>query len=171
MNKTLKTIAWICIALGILGTVVDAGLVIYGRSMLAQRQAAFEEIRSGNTEGSAVLPGRADICIAADKDKDGKPDGGCLDISKLNRLNLPGSNPALGGMMGGRFAGGPGSRLADRRMGGIAFLPLFFFALGPVLAIIGMVILLVNREPKKEPQVVEASTKPEAKTEKSKKKA
>src|SRR5512137_2458925 len=37
MNKTLKTIAWICLTLGLLGMLVDAGALIAGRTMMANR--------------------------------------------------------------------------------------------------------------------------------------
>ena len=38
--------------------------------------------------------------------------------------------------------------LNGRHLGGRGIFPLFFMALGPILAVIGAVILLVNREPK-----------------------
>jgi len=35
MNKTVKTIAWICLVLGLLGLAVDIGLYVRGRAIVA----------------------------------------------------------------------------------------------------------------------------------------
>jgi hypothetical protein len=121
MNKTLKTIAWICLALGLLGMVVDAGAFIVGRTIMSNRQAL---IASGNGPISGNNP-------------------------QLNQPRQPGFRSMMGrgGMMSnfrGRFNGG--------RFGlGVGIFLLFFMALGPVLAIVGTVILLVHREPKNAP--------------------
>ena len=40
------------------------------------------------------------------------------------------------------------SAFNGRHSGGRGFFPLFFVASGPILAVVGAVILLVNREPK-----------------------
>ena len=132
MNKILKTIAWICLALGLLGMVASAGALIVGRTLLANRQA----VQSGDN------PAAGSKCIAEDANKDGKPDGDCL------KLQAPGQ-PGIGGRpirrsmllrLHNNFKG--------RRFGGFGLLPLFFVASGPILAVVGAVILLVNREPK-----------------------
>ena len=149
MNKTLKTIAWICLALGLMGTAVDAGMLVYGRKLAAERQTAIEAIQDANQSGSA--PDGKNTCIAEDADQDGKPDGDCLQLQASGQPGGIGKGqPGFGGQMLGR-----GTRLgmrggfAGRRMAGRGILPLFFLALGPILLVVGAVILLVNREPKK----------------------
>ena len=144
MNKTLKTIAWICIALGLVGTAVDAGMLVFGRKLVADRQTAIETIQKSNQTGNA--PDAKNTCIAEDADKDGKPDGDCL------QLQAPGQPGQLG--FGGRLQQrdtrlGMRGGFAGRRMAGLGILPLLFLALGPILLVAGAVILLVNREPKK----------------------
>ena len=145
MNKTLKTIAWICLALGLLGMVVDAGALIYGRTLMANKQAAFEEVREAVQSGTA--PEAGNRCIAVDANKDGKPDGDCLQSKQPGQPDTGkpgfGGRQGRGGMMANNRGGFNGGRL-----GGRGIFPMFFMALGPVLALIGAVILLVNREPK-----------------------
>ena len=146
MNKTLKTIAWICLALGLLGTAVDAGMLVYGRNLAAVRQTAIDTMRNAKQSGN--VPNAKNTCFAEDADQDGKPDGDCL---KQQAPGQPGTGQfGFGGRillrdtrlgMRGGFAG--------RRMGVRGILPLFFLALGPILLVVGAVILLVNREPKK----------------------
>ena len=140
MNKTLKTIAWICLALGLLGMVASASALIVGRTLLANRQA----VQSGDN------PAAGSKCIAEDANKDGKPDGDCL---KSRAPGQPGQPGAWQLGIGGR----PIRRsmllrlhnnFEGRRFGGFGLLPLFFVASGPILAVVGAVILLVNREPK-----------------------
>jgi len=146
MNKTLKTIAWICLALGLLGTAVDAGLMVAGRNLAAARQIAFDTMQNAKQTGN--VPNSKNTCIAEDADQDGKPDGDCLQQQAPGQpgSGLPGFNRQLKlrdtrmGMRGG---------FAVRRMGARVILALFFLALGPILLVIGAVILLVNREPKK----------------------
>jgi hypothetical protein len=143
MNKTLKTIAWICLALGLLGMAVDAGVLIYGRKLAGERQAAFEEMQAVvQPENDPTAKNR---CIAEDANKDGKPDGDCL---KLQASGQPGQ-PGIGGRLIKRsmmltLRNAPGGR----RFNGFGILPIFFIALGPILAVVGAVILLVNHEPK-----------------------
>ncbi|MCJ7519795.1 MAG: hypothetical protein MUO42_09020, partial [Anaerolineaceae bacterium] len=72
MNKTLNTIAWICLALGLLGMMVDAGALIFGRRLVADRLVAFEEMRASAAKGNT--PSEHNRCIAEDTNKDGKPD-------------------------------------------------------------------------------------------------
>ena len=71
--------------------------------------------------------------------------------SRHGQPGQPGTGqPGFGGQLQQR-----GTRLgmrggfAGRRMAGRGILPLFFLALGPILLVVGAVILLVNREPKK----------------------
>ncbi len=155
MNKTLKTIAWICIALGLLGLVVDAGALMYGRNIVRERQAAFEQMRSAAESGE--VPAAGNRCIAEDANNDGKPDSDCL---KLQQSGQPGS---LGAGQPGAAQQGFGIRqghggmfrsnrpdFESGRFGGQGILLMFFLALGPILVIVGTVILLVNREPKAE---------------------
>ena len=44
MNKTVKTIAWICLVLGLLGLAVDLGAYVFGRSVAVRIQ---ESIKAG----------------------------------------------------------------------------------------------------------------------------
>ncbi len=146
MNKTLKTIAWICLALGLLGTTVDAGILVAGRNLAAARQTAIDTMQNSKQTGN--VPNAKNTCVAEDADQDGKPDGDCL------QQQAPGQPGAGFNGFGGRLQlrhtrlGMRGS-LAGRRMGARGILPLFFLALGPILLLVGAVILLVNREPKK----------------------
>jgi hypothetical protein len=137
MNKTLKTIAWICLALGLLGMAVDTGALVFGRRLVSERQAAFNELRSA--AGS--------LYIAKDENKDGKPDDDCLQLQQPGwpGIRQPGFGiqQGRGGMMFNDRGGFNGAPFAGRGV----FL-LFFIALGPILLIVGAVILLVNREPK-----------------------
>lgn len=148
MNKTLKTIAWICLALGLLGMVVDAGALIYGRKLLANRQAAFEEMHAAVESGNTPTAGNR--CIAEDANNDGKPDGDCLQVQQPGQPGQPGAvQPDFGRQSGrGRIISNMRDRLNGSRMHLRGILPLFLLALGPILAVVGAVILLVNREPK-----------------------
>jgi hypothetical protein len=144
MNKTLKTIGWICVALGLLGILADAGALVIGRRFAADRLAAIEEFQENAQERASIQPGA--LCIAQDADGDGKPDGDC--VQRPDRLQ--GFSSGQGSRIGGGMMQSP--RLAYNRRASIGFagLPIFLFAMGPVLAVVGAVILLVNREPKKE---------------------
>ena len=42
MNKTVKTIAWICLVLGLLGLAVDVGVYVRGRALAARIQESIE---------------------------------------------------------------------------------------------------------------------------------
>jgi hypothetical protein len=141
MNKTVKTIAWICLVLGLLGTAVDAGVVIYGRQMRNQAQAAFEA-------GEIPVLGRR----FNDANKDGDTNRRDLEREDFDRD----SRTPLGRMMDGRdgidnfsnlqrFSPMMGSSSFGRS--GLGSLVLMFIS-GPILAVIGAVILIVNREPK-----------------------
>ena len=161
MNKTLKTIAWICLALGILGMVVDASALVVGRKLMTERQASFEEMRTAEKSGQSSSEGN--FCIAKDADNDGKPDSDCLQLQHPERSGA--GQPGFGNRPGkdGMLLRGQ-NNFDGRRFGVGAILPIFFFALGPVLAVVGAVILLVNREPKaskskKEKEVKEVKKK------------
>ena len=157
MNKTVKTIGWICLALGALGILVDAGAVFTATQFRTERLAAIEEISESiqNNERPAL----SELCIAKDTDGDGKPDGDCID-----QPDRPlGFTPRQGGQPGRTLMQQPRAGL-DRRAGiGFGGLPIFLFALGPILAVIGVVILLVNREPKEKAEVVEEAKSPKSK--------
>lgn len=150
MNKTLKTIAWICLALGLMGTAVDARMLVYGRKLAAVRQTAIEIKQDAKQPG--IIPVGKNTCLAEDADQDGKPDGDCLQVQSLGQPGQLGTGqPGFGGRLQQR-----GTRLgmrggfAGRRIAVRGILPLFFLALGPILLVVGAVILLVNREPKKD---------------------
>jgi hypothetical protein len=144
MNKTLKTIAWICLVLGLLGMVVDAGALIVGRTMMANRLVIAEQ---NNAPANGNNP-------------------------QLQQPRQPGNwQPGFRGMMGrggmmfnyrGRFNGG--------RFGFGGIFLLFFMALGPILAIVGAVILLVHREPKNAPVKEEKDVKKDKEEKEEKKK-
>jgi hypothetical protein len=132
MNKTLKTIAWICLVLGLLGMVVDAGVLIAGRNMMANRQVIAGQ---NNTPSAGSTPQFGAPC----------QQGTCQQgFGKQGNWQQGfGGRLGRGGMMlnfRGRFNQG--------RFGLLGIFALFLFALGPVLAIVGAVILLVHREPK-----------------------
>ena len=149
MNKTIKTIAWVCLALGLIGTAVDAGMLVFGIKLIAGRQTAIEDIKNQNQSGN--IPDTKNTCIAEDADQDGKPDGDCLQLQAPGQPGQPGAGqPGFGGRLQQRGNQlGMRAGLAGRRMAGRAILPLFCLALGPILLVVGAVILLVNREPKK----------------------
>lgn len=132
MNKTVKTIAWICVVLGLMGLAVDAGIYFRGRAIASQMA---ERIEAGEIP---AFGGRWTDSENSD-DSDAQEFQPRDDIQKGR---LP-----LGGMRGGldRFD-------ARRRMAGFGqfgfALPLLFLAAGPVLTAVGAVMLIVNREPK-----------------------
>jgi hypothetical protein len=130
MNKTVKTIAWICLVLGLLGIAIDVGLYVRARTFAAQ---IAEKIEAGDIP---VMGRRFD-----DGDEDESADGFRMRPGKGDDQLMPagGFNPIRRGMGGYRpFNFG---------------LPLFFLAAGPVLAVVGGVMLIVNREPdQQEPQ-------------------
>jgi hypothetical protein len=145
MNKTLKTIAWICLVMGLLGMVVDAGALIVGRTIMSNRLVIAEQ---NNAPANGNNP-------------------------QFKQPLQPGNwQPGFRGMMGrggmmsnfrGRFNGG--------RIGlGAGIFLLFFMALGPVLAIVGAVILLVHREPKNVPVKEEKDVKKDKEEKEEKKK-
>ncbi len=148
MNKTLKTIAWVCLALGLLGMAVDGGAIIYGRKLVAGRQAAFEEMQAAVQSGNGSATNNK--CIAEDANKDGKPDGDCLNLQAPGQPGqLNAGQPEIGGRPIRRvMLQKLRNNFNSRRFNGLGILPLFFMALGPILAVVGAVILLVNREPK-----------------------
>ena len=145
MNKTVKTIAWVCLVLGLLGVAVDVGVYVKGRSLVVQVQ---ESMTNGEFP---TFKGRFSDVDDEDWDKDS------FDRSEWF---------ADGGMMGGRrgfdtFSNSHGY-LPGIRDGRFGFaLPFLFLASGPVLAIVGAVILIINRTPK-----VEASSEKKAKSKK-----
>ena len=157
MNKTVKTIAWICLVLGLVGTVVDAGVVLRGRQMINQAKEPFEA-------GEMQALGRR----FNDANEKGDIDREDLENRDFDRDG----RPPLGGMMDGKSGFGnfsnlqrhyPGMGTSSFGRSGLGFLVLMFVG-GPVLAVIGAVILIVNREPK-----IKIVAKEKAKKTKSKK--
>jgi hypothetical protein len=142
MNKTLKTIGWICLALGVLGILASAGALVIGRQFTADRQAAIAEVREKTQDNDR--PARNQLCITEDADGDGKPDGECIQQPDW----LQGFALRQGVQAGRRLM--QSSRPLVNRTAAFGFggLPIFLFVLGPVLTVIGAVILLVNRESK-----------------------
>ncbi len=141
MNKTVKTIAWICLVLGLLGMAVEVGVYVRGRALVAQFQ---ESIEAGEFP---AFKGRF-----ADMDEDG-------DIDDEDWEKLPSDRGEwfhFDGMRGGRkslntFSNSHGwlSSMRDGNIGRAGFAILFLLlAGGSVLTVVGAVILIVNREPK-----------------------
>jgi hypothetical protein len=145
MNKTLKTIGWILVALGILGILLDAGALVFGHRLAANRQAVIQQWK-GNDDQPQFNPPQND--------------------GQRNFAPRDGSMPRLGSRGGFYNRGG----MMRGRPGGFFFLPVFFFALGPVMAIVGAVILLVNRPPKEKKEKKEAPKEKGKETKQSKSK-
>lgn len=149
MNKTVKTIGWICLALGALGILADASAVFAVQQLRTDRLAAIEEINESIQNNER--PDLNELCIAKDADGDGKPDGDCIQQPDrpLGFSPRQSNQPRRALMQQPRVG-------FDRRASiGFGGLPIFLFALGPILAVIGAVMLLVNREPKEKAEVVE----------------
>ena len=143
MNKTIKTIGWICLALGVLGILAGGGVFLLRQQWIADRQTTAEEFRVTLTEGE--LPKAGNYCLAEDEDGDGKPDGVCLQLPALReKFSRRGAMRPEN-----RLMQIPRTRLSANRfsMGGGLIL---LFALGPILAVVGAVILLVNHTPKQQ---------------------
>ncbi len=139
MNKTVKTIAWICLVLGLLGMAVGVGAYVYGRSRIAHFQEAVE---AGDIQAFKGHFSDSDGDFDIEEWKDGSFDksewfthGGMMDGRK-GFYTFSKSSRLLPGMHDGSF----------RRVG-FAF-PFLVLASGPVLTVVGAVMLIVNREPK-----------------------
>jgi len=139
MNKTVKTIAWICLVLGLLGMVVEVGIYVRARSFVAQFQ---ESIEAG------------EFPMFKSRFADGDFDDEGWDKDSFDRDEWF----THGGLKEGRrgfdtFSNSrgfiPGTR--DGSVGRVGFaLPFLLLAGGPVLTVVGAVMLIVNREPKVE---------------------
>jgi hypothetical protein len=127
MNKTVKTIAWICLVLGLLGIAVDIGMYVRARTSAAQ---IAEQIEAGD------LPAMGRRFEDRDEDVDADADGFRIQPRKGRGRFIPG---------GGSPHFQPG-RIANRSS--ILGLPLLLVAAGPVLTVVGAVMLIVNREPR-----------------------
>jgi len=131
MNKTVKTIAWICLVLGLLGVAVDVGVYVRGRAIAAQVDEWI---------GTGEMPGIGRRFDSTDSDERIKPE----ELGSWDMRPFGGTFP--GGMRGGRM-------LPQRVPGGYGFsqfgfgAPMLLLAAGPILAVVGGVILIVNREP------------------------
>ena len=140
MNKTVKTIAWICLVLGLMGLAVDVGVYVRGRALVSGYK---ERIESGDLP--AFKNNFGDI------DEDGDVDMDDMETWRGDR----------DGKLG--FTGGRRGRDGFDRFGHGSFaLPLLLLASGPVLTVIGAVMLIVNREP-----VDKTESKKKTKTKKS----
>ena len=139
MNKTVKTIAWICVVLGLLGVALDVGVYIRGRAFVAQMRESME---AGDFP---IFKGRF-----ADTDENGDIDEEDLQEFSLDRDGWFHG----GGILDGRRSFAPFSNSRGRlpHLRGDSFsrscfvLPFLFLTSGPVLAVVGAVILIVNRE-------------------------
>jgi len=135
MNKTVKTIAWICLVLGLLGVAVDVGVYDFGRSLVTQLQGSIE---------AGEIPALIGKFTNMDEDDWGKRsfnqggwfrDGGMMD-SRRDFDTFFNHQRLFSGMHDGSF-----------RSIGFAF-PFLLLMSGPVLTVVGTVMLIVNREPK-----------------------
>lgn len=151
MNKTLKTIAWICLVLGLLGVAADAVALVYGRMLFEKRSELIAETREKIRERTGDW--REHPCLDEGEDGGIVVDRECLGERGIDRGRIAQQrlNPGRGTMT-------PFSRTA----GPFWILPLMLFAAGPVLVVIGSVILVVNREPESEKKKQE-KVKPEKK--------
>ena len=137
MNKTVKTIAWICLVLGLLGMAVEVGVYVRVRSFAAQFQ---ESVEAG------------EFPMFKSRFADGDIDDEDWDKDSFNR----GEWFAHGGIMesGRGFDSFSNSRgflpgMSDGSVGRVSFaLPFLLLTGGPVLTVVGAVMLIVNREPK-----------------------
>jgi hypothetical protein len=136
MNKTVKTIAWICLVLGLLGTALDVGAFVVARNIFADRQANFEEFRGQFESGD--LPR---FKSRSDEDVDGDAEEH-MDWDDFSRFGMMagGSFSQRGGFNSGMI----GSRTTDYRR---TVFPFAMAAVGPILLVVGTVMLIVNREP------------------------
>lgn len=161
MNKTLKTIAWICLALGLLGIAADAGLFFYSRALLNERQTAMEEILQSLEEGD--LPSKWKDCRDGDIDDDGETDEECENL-RGRGFGVVDRRSFMGRFDRGGYPQGRQMPFGRGIIAGSTFLPLFFVAAGPVLAVVGAVILLVNCEPREKEEKEIKQEPPKEKT-------
>ena len=139
MNKTVKTIAWICLVLGLLGVTAEVGAYVYGRSHMAQFKEAIE---------AGEIPAFKDHFADVDEDGDINDEDWGKDSFDRSKCF------AFGGMMDGRRgfytfskSRGPLPGMHDGSFGRVGFaLPFLLLTSGPVLTVVGAVILIVNRE-------------------------
>ncbi len=160
MNKTLKTIGWICLALGVLGILADVGAVFLGLQFAEYRQTAIDEMREAAQKSGK--PALGQLCIAEDTDGDGKPDGDCLQQPERPLRFVP----RQGRWVGRGLPQLPRPGIDRKGALGINRLPISLFALGPLLAVVGAVILLVNREPKEKVATAEEENTSKTETDK-----
>lgn len=136
MNKTVKTLAWICLVLGLLGLAMDGVVFVKGRALVAQVK---EKIASGD------FPAAENHFKYFDEENDFDSDNmGAWRTDRSGKFGFGG----MRGRRGGPDRMGRHGGLVSNRSGMFA-LPLLFLASGPVLTVVGAVMLIVNREPKK----------------------
>ena len=133
MSKTVKTIAWICLVLGLLGLAVDIGLYVRGREVVTK---IAEQVEAGE------LPALGRRFDDTESGEVIKPD----ESFRGKERPFGGSFPA--GMRGGGFMPQWGPGRQDFRWLGFGA-PILLLAAGPILLVVGAVTLIVNREPKK----------------------
>ena len=142
MNKTLKTIAWVCLVLGLMGVALDIGAFAVARNFAEDRLAMIESLKDADKDDlKERFEERKELLTPFSRG------GRLFDGLRLPRGIHDGRSGFQRGNIGFRPAGG-----------------LFLVALGPVLAVVGAVILLVNREPKPRVDGKEAAEKKSTKT-------
>ena len=137
MNKTVKTIAWICLVLGLLGVAIEVGVYVRARSFVAQLQ---ESVEAGEFPMFKSRFSNGDI-DDEDWDKDSFDRGEWFAHGEMieGRRRFDTFSNSRGFL--------PGMR--DRNVRHVGFaLPFLLLASGPVLTVVGAVTLIVNREPK-----------------------
>jgi len=136
MNKTMKTIAWICLVLGLLGVAADAAALVYGRALFERRSEQLAESHEKIRDSYGGW--RENPCLSEDGEGEIVVDRECLEERGINRRAV-----ARRMMPGRRF-----TERIPRPSGASWIFPLLLFATGPVLVVVGSVMLIVNREPK-----------------------
>ena len=139
MNKTVKTIAWICLVLGLLGLAVDLGAYVFGRSVAVRIQ---ESIKAGEFQTFKKCLGDVDDdgdidehdCEERPADRDGWFKSGGLKDGGRGFTTFSKNSGGFHSKLGGHFG----------RIG--LAIPFLLLASGPVLTVIGAVTLIVNRE-------------------------
>jgi len=160
MNKTIRTIAWICLVLGIMGLLLDAGIILYLGRVRAERQAAIEAGELPYFRGapqSGTLEG--EVPESSDQDDENDNGGVLPQPGFIPRARADRMRSILQGRRSSSFLGAVPGRTNFH----LPFLPLFFFGAGPVLAVIGAVTLIVNREPAKPKLIADSEEKKEKK--------
>jgi hypothetical protein len=159
MNKTFRTIAWLCIVLGIMGMIamfvifgIGQTIHVEGRSQTRQSVMKSQDIELGedtsdcffeNEEGDTFI--KTD-CFTREENK-----------MSSRRFTFRRLRP-----QGRIFPFGTQRGFSRNTYSSLPFFPVLLFISGPVLTAIGAVILIVNREPRKKDN--EVKNKPDKKS-------